>query len=493
MTSTSGDRTAPALRRLVAVILLGGMLGILNSTMVAAGVDVLAHTFHASLSAVGWVSSGFLLAVTVTIPVTGWAVTRYGGKRLWLLGLGLFVLAALACGLAWNLPSLIAFRVVQGVAAGVLDPLVLTLLARAAGPGRVGRVMGLMAAVLSLGPVLGPVLGGAVLAGLGWRWLLWVSVPIGVAAAALAYRIMPTDPPAGSAGVPSTGTAVDPPAGPTAGLARTRLDVLGVALLGPGLAGVLLALTGGADRMGWGALAPRGAGLVLLAAYGAHAARRPAAALIDLRLFTRGGFTAGVAVMALTGVAMYASLFAVPLYLQQVRGYGTLAAGLLVAPLGIGAAIAAPLAGRLSDRLGSRNLALAGALIAAASALALTRTGAHTAVAWLVAGAVAIGAGLGFVGPPAMGSLYRTLPAELIPQGSSVLYMLNQLGAALGIAATALTVQTATGPLAGTRHVYWLVAAACTVVAGTAALLPGRPAAADQPADLPAGAQEVSR
>jgi EmrB/QacA subfamily drug resistance transporter len=316
------------------------------------------------------------------------------------------------------------------------------MLARAAGPHRAGRVMGLMAAVLSLGPVLGPVVGGVVLQGLGWRWMFLLSVPVGVLAVVLAQRVMPADPP----GVPGS-----------------RLDVTGVALLGPGFASLLLVLSQAADRTftTW----PVVAAAVLLAGYAVHALRRDQP-LVDLRLFARGGFAAGVAVMALTGMAMFASLVALPLYFQQTGGHGALAAGLLVAPLGVGSAVAAPLAGRVSDRIGSRNLALAGGAVAAVSALALTQVGAEL---WVVLAGLVMGAGLGFVGPPAMGSLYRTLPASLVPQGSSVLYMLNQLGGSIGVAVTALILAT----LGDFHGVYWFVTGAIAILIAASALLPG--------------------
>ncbi|MFI7078500.1 DHA2 family efflux MFS transporter permease subunit [Micromonospora sp. NPDC049903] len=466
---TGDDRLDAAQRRLVAVILLGGALGILNSTMVAVGIDRLAREFDTSLGVIGWVSTGFLLAVTVTIPVTAWAGDRFGGRRMWLAGLGLFVLASLACGLAWNAGSLIAFRVLQGVGAGILDPLVLTLLARTAGPRRAGRVMGLMAAVLSLGPVLGPVLGGIVVQGLGWQWMFLLSVPVGVLAFALARAVMPTDPPQGTA---------------------TRLDVVGVMLLGPGFAGLLLTLSQAADRadfVTWSALVPLTAGVLLVGGYVVHALRRDHP-LVDLRLFTRGGFAVSVVVMALSGVTMYASLVVLPLYFQQAGGHGALAAGLLVAPLGIGGALAAPLAGRVSDRIGSRNLVLAGGLLAALAAFALTRVDIRTHGVWVVLAGVAIGVGLGFVGPPAMGALYRTLPPPLVPQGSSVLYMLNQFGGSVGVAVVAFVLDTASDPLSGLHGVYWFLAAAIVLLLAVGARLPGRPTIASPDVPVAVGA-----
>ena len=443
------------------MVLLGGLLGILNSTMAAVATDTLADAFDTSLSTVGWASTGFLLAVTATIPFTTWAVDRFGGRRLWLTGLGLFLTGSLFAGLAWNIGSLIAFRALQGVGAGLLDPLVLILLARAAGPHRAGRVMGLMGVVLSLGPVLGPIAGGAILANLPWRWMFLLSVPVGAIAYLLARRVIPADRPA------------EPQQ------TRVRLDVLGLALLGPGFAAVVLALSQTAEHAAflvWQAFVPLAAGAVMLIGYALHAMRvRRTLPLIDLRLFASRGFTASVTIMGLGGLANFAALFALPLFYQQAHGHGVLAAGLLMAPAGLGGAIAMPLAGRLSDRLGARGLASAGAIVAAVSGLAFTQISADTSELWPVTAAFTIGLGMGFYSAPTMGSLYRALPAAMVAQGSSVLYMLNQLGAALGVALVTLIAQTASDPIAGFHNIFWLVLAMLAIIVAAIPLLPALP------------------
>ncbi|MGW0195065.1 DHA2 family efflux MFS transporter permease subunit [Nonomuraea sp. NPDC003201] len=452
------DRLDARLLGMIGVILLGGLLGILNSTMAAVAIDTLAATFNTSLSTIGWTSTGFLLAVTATIPFTTWAVDRFGGKRLWLAGLALFLAGSLGAGVAWDVGALIVFRVVQGFGAGLLDPLVLILLARAAGPRRAGRVMGLMGVVLSLGPVLGPIAGGAVLAGLSWRWMFLLSVPVGLVALLLALRVIPAD-------EPSEGSSA-------------RLDVVGLALLGPGFAAVVLALSQTAEQgafTAWQALLPLGAGLALLLAYAVHALRRRTSPLIDLRLFTSRGFTASVAIMGLGGLALFAALFALPLYYQQAHGHGVLAAGLLMAPLGLGGALAMPLAGRLSDRLGARGLATGGALLAGLSALAFTRIGADTPEIWPALAAFTIGLGSGCFSAPTMGSLYRALPPPMVAQGSSVLYMLNQLGAALGVAVVTLILQTSGDVITGFHGIFWLVVAVIVIILAAVPLLPARP------------------
>lgn len=467
------DRLEPALRRFIAVILLGGTMGIIDGTVVAVGVHTLARHFHTSLSTVGWVSTGYLLALTIAIPITTWAVGRYGVRRLWLSGLVLFLIASLAAGLAWNIASLLVFRVVQGAAAGILDPLLLMILARAAGPARAGRVMGLMGVVLSSGPVLGLIVGGVVLDALDWRWIFFINLPIGAIAFPGAFKLLPAD-------------------APEADAPRTRLDLLGVALLGPGVALLVLALSQAADHSGfgvWQVWAPLAAGVVLLLGYAGHALReRGTPPPIDLRLFTRPSFTAAVGVMALIGLATFANMFILPLYYQQLHHHGALAAGLLLAPYGVGCAAAMPTAGRLSDRLGPRNLARWGALVGAAGTALLVVSGTSTPDVVPVLGAVVFGVGLSFVGAPTMGSLYRTLPPQLVPQGSSTLYILNQIGAAVGIAVITLILQTQGGATAarGFHDAYWFVLGAVVLVLAASFVLPGRPEA------VPAGEAEAA-
>ncbi|MER6345932.1 MDR family MFS transporter [Streptomyces sp. NPDC001595] len=476
MTTPTHDKLDPALRRMIGVILIGGIMGILDGSMTAVAVDTLSERFDASLTTTGWVSTGYLLALTVTIPVTAWAVERVGGRRLWLFGLVLFMVGSIASGLAWDIGSLIAFRVVQGVGAGILDPLMLTLLARAAGPAHIGRVMGVMGIVGSTGPVLGPIVGGIILQGLDWRWMFFVNVPIVVVAFVLARRTLPTDPPEARA-------------------AAGRLDILGVALIGPGVASGVLALSEIAQRGSfttWQVLLPLALAVVLLAWYAAHALRtRETPPLIDLRLFTRRSFTASVVAAAVLGLATFASIFVIPLYYQQVRGHGVFESGLRLAPFGVGSALVMPLAGRLSDRWGSRNLALTGAAIALLSSLSFSRFDAQTDQVWPLLAAFTLGIGTGSAGAPVIGSVYRTLPPQLVPQGSSVLYMLNQLGASIGIAVVALLMQNAGAddPQAGFSDAYLAVVVALLVMIVASLFIPGRaPAAPEQPAEQP-GAQ----
>jgi len=446
------------LRRTIAVVLLGGIMGILDGSMVLVAVRTIADDTGASLAAVGWVGTAYLLAVTATVPVGAWAVDRYGGKRLWLAGLVVFLVGSLGAALAPQLGVLIAFRVVQGIGAGILDPLMLTLLARAAGPARSGQVMGIMGIVGSAGPVAGPIVGGALLQALDWRWLFLVNLPIVIAALVLAVRVLTPDAPASGAPV-------------------RRLDVVGVALVGPGVSAAVLGLSR-IEREhtvpAWPVLVPLALAAVALLAYTAHALRSTAP-LLDLRLLARRGVTPSLLTAGTNGLATFGALLLIPLSYQQVHGIGPATSGLLLAPLGAASMIAMPVSGRLSDRLGARRVAVAGGVVALAGAVLLTAQPAGEGLVVAVAGALVLGLGLGTVGAPAIGSVFRTVPPDAASQGSALLYVFNQLGAALGIAVGALLVGGSGGPsITDFRPAFALLAAAVIVGLVASTRLPGR-------------------
>ena len=221
MSVTKAEEAGPArldaaLLTVVGVMVLGGMMSYLDATIVNVGISTLGGEFHATLSTIEWVTTGYLLAVALAIPVAGWALVRFGAKRMWLLGLSLFLAGSALCAVAWNSESLIAFRVLQGLGGGMVDPIMMTVVATAAGPERMGRVMGLISVPITLGPVVGPIVGGLLLDNLSWEWMFLVNIPFALAAIVLAIRVLPADPPRGSDPVP--------------------LDALGVALLCPGFA-----------------------------------------------------------------------------------------------------------------------------------------------------------------------------------------------------------------------------------------------------------------
>src|ERR1700722_3862734 len=196
------------------VVLLGAVMSILDTTVVNVAIDHLAVAFHAPLTTIQWVVTGYTLALAAVIPVTGWAADRFGTKRIYMWSLVLFTLGSVLSGLAWSADSLILFRVLQGAGGGMIMPSVMTIMTRKAGPHRMGRVMGVLGVPMLVAPILGPILGGWLIASASWQWIFFINLPIGIVAFILALIVLEPDRPQ--------------PA--------HRLDWLGMLLLSPGLA-----------------------------------------------------------------------------------------------------------------------------------------------------------------------------------------------------------------------------------------------------------------
>jgi EmrB/QacA subfamily drug resistance transporter len=419
-------RFDPALRNMSVVVALGAIMTVLDTTIVNVAVHVLGRDLHTSLSTIQWVLTGYTLALSMTIPVTGWAVDRFGARRLWITSLAVFIAGSVLCGFAWSAVSLIAFRVLQGVGGGLLMPVGQTMLARAAGPDRMGRVMAVVSIPAMLAPALGPVFGGVLLDHLSWRWLFFVNVPVCAAALLLAIRLLPRVD-------AHRGTAI-------------TLDGWGFAMLSPGLAMLVYGLAQAGD--GAHLSSPRvfvglAAGAALLGAFTVRALRRGDRALVDVRLFGSRPFATAVTALLFYSVGMFGVLILVPLYDQTVRGGDALDAGLLTAPLGIGAILSMPLAGRFVDRAGSRLPGIAGVLVVLLGTSAFTLVDSHVAVPLLATAVFVIGLGHGMIIPSLLAGAYKGLPRLSIPNATTAASIMVRVGSALGGAVLAVVLQIA--------------------------------------------------
>ncbi|MFE3504461.1 DHA2 family efflux MFS transporter permease subunit [Kitasatospora sp. NPDC059146] len=463
MTQSAENRLDGPLVKLIVVMALASVTATLNATIVGVGLSPLADNFHTTLTTAEWVITGYLLAVAATIPVTGWAVDHFGGKKVWVFGLVLYTVTAVASALSWNIGALVTFRILQGVAAGIIEPVMMTLTARAAGPARLGKVMGLLALPMTLGPVIGPILGGVIADNLHWSWLFLVNVPIVLAALVFSFKVVPAD-------VPAEGE-------------RATFDVLGTVLLSPGFAVLVYGLSQTAHE-GFGSptvLVSLLVGVALVAGFVVHALTTRRTPLIDVRLLANKGFTAAVVAMALTGAAVFSLYVLLPLYQQQVHGQSLMASGLLLAPFGVGTFLGMPLAGRLSDKVGANLLVPVGAALVVLGTLGNALSSGTTGQLVLGVYALVSGLGLGCVGAPTLASLYRTVPLEKTSGATSTMLSLNQVGGSFGVALVALLVQRGVANGDSVRDAYstafWWELAMTAVIVAVGLLLPGRPKA----------------
>jgi len=455
--------------------LIGGLGVLFSTTIVAVAVEPLAGILAVPLSTIQWISTGYLLAVAVAIPIVPWAQRRLGGRRLWLIGLAAFLVASLLCAVAWDAPSLIAFRVLQGAAGGVLMPLMMTLVMQAAGGRGLARVMSVVSLPAVLGPILGPVLGGVVLERLDWHWLFLVTTPFALAGILLALRFLPEDEPTRAA----------------------RLDVLGFVLMAAGLAALLYGLSNASRAGGFlhvEALLPIIAGALAIGGFTWRTLRRPADTVIELRLLRHRPLASSTLLLVLSGFALYGAMLLVPLYFQQLRGVTPLAAGLLLIPQGVGSLLSRSLAARLSETVGARWVVVAGFVIVAAGTVPFALATEHTDLVLIGAALLIRGFGLGAVTVPLMALAFEGLARDEVPHASVISRIGQQLGGSFGTAVLAVVLQSALGsaavPAAGFRTAFWWATGFTVAAIALSFLLPGR--AGTDPAAPPAVEPEVA-
>ncbi|HEY1828053.1 MAG TPA: DHA2 family efflux MFS transporter permease subunit, partial [Acidimicrobiales bacterium] len=406
----------PELRRVSTVVVLGSIMSILDTTIVAVALATLGRDFHVSVTTIQWVSTGYLLSLSLVIPITGWAVDRFGAKSVWMLSVVLFIVGSSLCGLAWSANSLIVFRVVQGIGGGMLLPVGQSILARSAGPQRMGRVMSIIGVPMVMGPVMGPVIGGLIVSNTSWRWIFYINVPIGIITLIVSNRWL---------------------SGSHEERVHSSFDTLGFCLLSPGLASLVYSLSEVGVTGGF--TSPQVVisfilGVVLTVGFVIHAlqARHP---LIDLKLFKNRNFAIGNICIFVIGATLFGSMFLLPLYYQIARGQSPALAGLLMAPQGVGAAVIMRWAGSVTDRLGPRRVVPSGIILMAVASLpfAFVTVGSNEL---LLAGTLFLrGIGLGLTMMPVTAAAYFDLSHASIPRASTTMNIVRQIG---GSFATAL-------------------------------------------------------
>lgn len=416
--SQDTQRFDSALVGTMVVVVIGSFMSLLDSTIVNIAIESLTRAFDAPLATIQWVSTGYLLALAAVIPLTGWASARFGTKRLYLVSIAVFALASLLAGLAWSAGSLIVFRVLQGIGGGMLMPAGMAMVSRQAGPERVGRAMGVVGVPMLLGPVLGPILGGYLIDIASWRWVFLINLPIGIIGIFLGARLLTHD------------QAAVPP----------RIDWLGLILLSPGLVSVIFGLskidTAGLANL-WMTI-PLAGGLMLAAGFVRHSTRA-SQPLLDLKLLRGRSMAAAATTTALQALAFNSTLFLLPLYFQVAQHQSAATTGLLIAPLGVGAAAVQTIAGRLTDRMPAGRVVLGGMIPFALGLLIMTTVAKGTPLWLTLIATLFIGLGAGFTQMPIMTAGLRTVAPAAAAHASTLLNILTRAGAAVGVAFVALT------------------------------------------------------
>jgi EmrB/QacA subfamily drug resistance transporter len=408
----ASDRIAPWVWKMAAVVMLGPLMTSLDSTVVNVSLSRLALDFHSPLTTIQWVVSGYLLALALMLPLSGWLVDRVGAKRVYLGCFTAFTAASMLCGAATSPEALIGFRVLQGMCGGLLVPMAQMMTARGAGR-HLARVMGFMVIPVLIGPIFGPSLAGAILQHGSWRWIFFINLPVGLAAILLAAWILPAD---------------------AHTLKPRPFDLTGFLLLSPGLVLLLHSLKNLGSAPTPLHVLEGAAALVLLAAFVRRGLRLGPKAIVDVQLFRSPVFSAAARTQFLTNAVAFGGGMLLPLYLLTERNVSPSGAGLMLLPMGLGMLCSFPMMGPLTERFGSRRVSATGAFVALLGTLPFMMAGGLPG--WAVGLALFVrGAGMGGISIPSMAAAYAGMPAADIPVATTAINIVQRLG---GPAATTL-------------------------------------------------------
>ncbi len=405
-------------RRIGLALAAAGLLSVVDTTVTIIAIPAIVTGLGSPLPTTQWVTTGYILGMVAVIPLAGWLANRYGDRRVYLLALTAFIGLSIGAGGAWSIGILIASRVLQGLAGGLLNPIGMAIALRSVPASSRGAVMGLLGLPVAIGPVLGPPLAGTLVDATSWRWIFWINLPLGLLTWTLCRRHLPE----------SARTT-----------ARTRPDWLGLIQLVVG--GVLLVLgctlVGQAGRVGLASAGSIAAGAGLLVAFGVHALRISHPLLV-VRLLRRREVASGAVVLLCFAAGYFSSLGILPMVVQGVRGDSVHVAGTLAVPTGLAVGITLQVATRLVDRVPAPPIILGGTLTALVGLVLMwfaVRVDSGYVVIALVGLVVGVGAGATLM--PTMTAATRSLQGGDIPHGTTLLNLLSQLGSALGTAAVA--------------------------------------------------------
>jgi EmrB/QacA subfamily drug resistance transporter len=406
---------------LVAII-LGTFMVILDNTVVTVALPQLGRAFGTDLTLLQWVITGYFLAQAAVIPLAGWLSDRYGAKRIYLISLVLFTAGSALCGLATSGQMLVATRVIQGLGGGMLMPIGMAVLYRLTPPERRGAIMAMFGLPLMVAPALGPVLGGYLVEFESWRLIFLLNVPIGALALVVGLRALPDLPAARAAG---------------------ELDTLGIALGPLAFASLSFGISQSTSSgwMGTPTVAAVAVGLTALALF-IWRELSFAHPLLELRVFRSRDFSLAIVTQWAGFGAMFGSFFLLPMFLQQVRGYGSFETGLITLPQAIASAIFMQIGGRLFDRIGARLPVLAGLTLVAISLGLMTRISGSTTMLELILPLALMGAGMGLMMMSLSTHMLNSAPRELTSRVTSLSQALQNVVSSLAIATFATILQS---------------------------------------------------
>lgn len=405
-------------------IALGAIAPMLDSTMVNIAIDVLTKDFHTTLDIIQWSITGYVLALAMAVPVSGWLMNQFNGKKTFIGAVVAFGVISVLVGFSWNITSFIFFRLLQGFSAGIITTLMFTLLVKTAGPDYLGRVMAIVSTPMIFGPILGPVIGGFIVQGASWHWIFFINVLIVLIAAPLMVRRIPDFEPFNKG---------------------SKLDVFGVVCLSLMSAALIYGITKAADHASFRnseTLVWVGIGLALAIAYFAYDRFKKNQTVLPMNLFAHRSFLASSVGLFLANMAIMGPMLILPLFFQHFRHFTAIEAALALIPQGVGMLVTRPLIGKMIDRIGAKYVVMVSLVLSLFGSIPLIFITDQTSMVWISLVLFIRGTSVGGINLPLTSDAYTGLDDYQLPEAGVGINIIENLGASFGSAVIATVVAT---------------------------------------------------
>lgn len=405
-------------------IALGAIAPMLDSTMVNIAIDQLTKTFQTDLAMIQWAITGYILAMAMAVPIAGWLMNHFNGKKIFIGAVILFGITSILAGISWNVTSFIVFRLLQGFSAGIITPLMSTLLVKTAGPENVGRVMAIVSTPMIFGPILGPVLGGFIVQAASWRWIFFINVFIILIAAPLMAKTLPNFDPFNR---------------------KSKLDIFGIADLSIMSAALIYGISKAADHATFKnseSLLWTGIGIICLVVYIFYDRFKKHATVLPLTIFSHRSFKASSIGLFFANIAIMGPMLILPLFFQNFRHFSAMEAAIAMIPQGVGMLITRPLIGKMIDKLGAKYVVIVSLIISLIGTIPLVFVTNTTSMVWIALILFIRGTSFGGINLPLTSDAYTGLEDEELPDAGVGINIIENLGSSFGSAMIATVVAT---------------------------------------------------
>ncbi|OEI75018.1 MFS transporter [Bacillus subtilis] len=405
-------------------IALGAIAPMLDSTMVNIAIDKLNKDFSTTLDTIQWSITGYVLALAIAVPVSGWLMNKFNGKKILIGAVIAFGVTSVFAGVSWNISSFILFRLLQGFSAGIITPLMSTLLVKTAGREHIGKVMAIVSTPMILGPILGPVIGGFIVQATSWHWIFFINVFIVLIAAPLMMKTLPDFEPFNK---------------------NSKLDIFGIINLSLMSAAMIYGITKAADHASFNnseTILWAGIGLALAVIYIVYNRIRKYQTVLPINLFAHKNFLASSVGLLLANIAVMGPMLILPLFFQNFRHFTAIEAALALIPQGVGMLITRPMIGKMIDRIGAKYVVMASLVLSLIGSIPLIFITDKTSMIWISIILFIRGTSFGGIMLPLTSDAYTGLGSKQLPEAGVGIHIIENLGSSFGTAVIATVVAT---------------------------------------------------